>query len=309
MMAGDFAERVAAVRRFNRFYTRRIGVLEEGLLASSFSLTEARVIYEVAQSEGATAARLADELGLDPGYLSRILAGFAKRGLIARFPSERDGRQSVLSLTGKGRAAFAGLDRRSAEEIGELLGALSTGQQARLIAAMDGISGLLEGRERDCAGYVLRPHRPGDMGWIVHRHGVLYAQEYGWNEEFEALVAEIAAKFIRHYDERRERCWIAERDGERLGSVLVVAQSARVAKLRLLLVEPQARGLGIGSRLVEECTRFAGERGYRKLTLWTNSVLLAARRIYERAGFVLVASEPHHSFGHDLVGENWELAL
>lgn len=309
MTAGDFAERIAAVRRFNRFYTRRIGVLEEGLLDSPYSLTEARVLYELAQGESATAARLAGELGLDPGYLSRILTGFEKRQLIARAPSERDGRQSVLSLTEAGHAAFAALDERSAKEIGTLIGALSPDQQARLVAAMDGIAGLLTAPDRRGAPYVLRPHRPGDIGWIVHRHGALYAQEYGWNEEFEALVAEIAAKFIRHYDPRRERCWIAERDGERLGSVMLVAHSPRVAKLRLLLVEPQARGLGIGSRLVEECIRFAGERGYRKLTLWTNSVLLAARRIYERAGFSLVESEPHRSFGHDLVGENWELPL
>jgi DNA-binding MarR family transcriptional regulator/N-acetylglutamate synthase-like GNAT family acetyltransferase len=309
MTAGEFAERIAAVRQFNRFYTRRIGVLEEGLLDSPFSLTEARVLYELAQSEGATATRLAGELGLDPGYLSRILAGFEKRGLIARAPSEHDGRQSVLSLTEAGRAAFAALDERSAKETGELIGALSPDQQARLVAAMDGIAGLLTAPERTPASYALRPHRPGDIGWIVHRHGALYAQEYGWNEEFEALVAEIAAKFIRHYDPRRERCWIAERDGERLGSVMLVSQSSRVAKLRLLLVEPQARGLGVGSRLVEECIRFAGERGYRKVTLWTNSVLLAARRIYERAGFSLVESEPHRSFGHDLVGENWELSL
>lgn len=309
MIAGDFAERVAAVRRFNRFYTRRIGVLEEGLLESPFSLTEARVLYELAHSDGATAARLAHELALDPGYLSRMLAGFERRGLLARTASERDGRQSVLSLTEEGRAAFAMLDARSAAEIGALLGALSGEQQVRLVAAMDGIAGLLTGADRSAATYALRPHREGDIGWIVHRHGALYAQEYGWNEEFEALVAEIAAKFIRRFDSRRERCWIADRDGERLGSVMLVAQSARVAKLRLLLVEPQARGLGIGSRLVEECIRFAGERGYRKMTLWTNSVLVAARHIYERAGFKLVAAEPHRSFGHDLVGENWELPL
>ena len=309
MVAADFAERVAAVRRFNRFYTRRIGVLEEGLLKSPFSLTEARVLYELGQGENATAARLAQELALDPGYLSRLLAGFERRGLIARLPSERDGRQSMLSLTEAGRAAFAALDARSATEIGALLGALSAERQARLVAAMDGIAGLLAPPDGSVAPYALRPHRAGDIGWIVHRHGALYAEEYGWNEEFEALVAEIAAKFIRHYDPRRERCWIAERDGERLGSVMLVAQSARVAKLRLLLVEARARGLGLGSRLVEESIRFAGERGYRKVTLWTNSVLLAARRIYERAGFTLVAAEPHKSFGHDLVGENWELTL
>lgn len=309
MIAGDFAERVAAVRRFNRFYTRRIGVLEEGLLESPFSLTEARVLYELAHSDGATAARLAHELALDPGYLSRMLAGFERRGLLARTASERDGRQSVLSLTEAGRAAFAVLDARSAAAIGALIGALSGEQQTRLVAAMDGIAGLLTAADRGAAPYALRPHHEGEIGWIVHRHGALYAQEYGWNEEFEALVAEIAAKFIRRFDPRRERCWIADRDGERLGSVMLVAQSARVAKLRLLLVEPQARGLGIGSRLVEECIRFAGERGYRKMTLWTNSVLVAARHIYQRAGFKLVASEPHHSFGHDLVGENWELPL
>ena len=309
MSEAELARRVATVRRFNRFYTRRIGVLEEGLLRSPFSLTEARILYELGHGETATAARLAAELALDPGYLSRILAGFERRGLLARAPSERDGRESLLALTEEGRAAFTALDRDSAAEIGALLEALSAEQQGRLVAAMERVRELLAAPEQNPAAPLLRPHRAGDIGWIVERHGALYAEEYGWNEEFEALVAEIAAKFLRRRDPRRERCWIAERDGERLGSVMLVAQSPRVAKLRLLLVEPQARGTGLGSRLVEECIRFASERGYRKLTLWTNSVLLAARRIYERAGFSLVAAEPHRSFGQDLVGENWELPL
>jgi DNA-binding MarR family transcriptional regulator/GNAT superfamily N-acetyltransferase len=297
------------VRRFNRFYTRQIGLLGAGYLQSPFSLTQVRVLYELAHRDRPTAAGLSKDLGLDPGYLSRILQGFRKSGLIARERSRTDGRQSHLSLTEKGQAAFAPLNARSHDDIGVMLGELRTGEQDRLVDAMHTIEGLL-GAEREHKGpYLLRPHQPGDMGWIVHRHGVLYAREYGWDEEFEALVASIVARFIKNLDPKRERCWIAEKDGEIVGSVFVVQRSKTVAQLRLLLVEPKARGLGIGSRLVDECIRFAREKGYRKLTLWTNDVLHAARRIYERAGFQLVKEEAHHSFGHDLVGQNWELKL
>jgi DNA-binding MarR family transcriptional regulator/GNAT superfamily N-acetyltransferase len=308
MAQSEFARRVEAVRRFTRFYTRQIGVLHEGLLNSPFSLAEARVLYELAHRDMPTAAELGTELGLDAGYLSRILRGFVKNGLLAKTPSEQDGRQRFLALTAKGRKAFAPLDRRSRDEVGAMLADLAPAEQARLIEAMRTVETLL-GRKTAPPAYVLRPHRPGDIGWVIHRHAALYAQEYGWDESFEALVAEIGAKFIRDFDIRRERCWIAERDGDIVGSVFLVKQSDTVAKLRLLIVEPAARGLGIGHRLVDECIRFARQAGYRQLTLWTNDILVAARRIYEAAGFRLVLEEKHRSFGHDLVGQNWELDL
>jgi DNA-binding MarR family transcriptional regulator/GNAT superfamily N-acetyltransferase len=301
--------RVAAVRHFNRFYTKRIGVLHEGLLQSPFPLTEARVLYELAEREGVTATELGRELGLDAGYLSRILRRFGERGLIRRTPSQADGRQHHLWLTERGRAAFAPLDQASRAEVGAMLAELSEAQQERLLEAMGTLERLLGSRPLPERPYVLRRHRPGDMGWVVHRHGLLYAEEYGWDERFEAMVAGIVAQFVQHHDPRRERCWIADRDGERLGSVFLVKESEQVAKLRLLLVEPEARGLGIGTRLVDECEAFAREAGYRRIRLWTNSVLHAARCIYERAGYRLVHEEPHHSFGHDLVGETWELHL
>jgi DNA-binding MarR family transcriptional regulator/GNAT superfamily N-acetyltransferase len=301
-------EAVAAVRRFTRFYTRQIGVLQEKLLQSPFSLAESRVLYELAHRDGLTASALTQELGLDPGYLSRILRGFGERGLVDRRPSEEDARQHRLTLTAAGRRAFAPLDRGSHEQVAAMLARLSAAEQRRLIGAMRAIEGLLDPQPAE-GPYLLRPHQPGDMGWVVSRHGVLYAQEYAWTMEFEALVADIVAAFIKSYDAARERCWIAEVDGEPVGSVFVVKQSDEIAKLRLLLVEPQARGLGIGRRLVAKCIRFARQTGYRKLTLWTNDVLHAARRIYQDAGFVLVQEEPHHSFGHDLVGQNWDLAL
>jgi DNA-binding MarR family transcriptional regulator/GNAT superfamily N-acetyltransferase len=305
----DLDRRVAAVRRFNRFYTRQIGLLREGYLASPFSLTEVRVLYELAHREQTTASELGRELGLDPGYLSRILRGFETRGLIAKAPSPSDGRQQLLRLTSRGWEAFAPLQARSREDIGAVLSRLSPTEQDRLVAAMGTIEGLLGERSEPKVPYLLRPPRPGDLGWVVHRHGLLYAQEYGWDERFEALVAGIVAQFVERHDPARERCWIAERDGEVVGSVFLVRQSETVAKLRLLLVEPSARGLGIGARLVDECVRFARSVGYRTITLWTNDVLHAARRIYERAGFRLVGEEPHHSFGRDLVGQTWELAL
>lgn len=305
----EFHERVAAVRRFNRFYTRQIGLLQEGYLNSPFSLSEVRVLYELAHQDKPTAAELSRELGLDAGYLSRVLRGFEKRRLLSRTRSASDGRQSHLGLTTRGQAAFAPLERRSHQEIGEIVAALPAPEQVRLVEAMHVIEGLLGAQPEQKAPYILRPHQPGDMGWVVHRHGVLYGQEYGWDERFEALVAEIVARFIHRYDPKKERCWIAEKDGEAVGSVFVVKQSKTVAKLRLLLVEPQARGLGIGARLVEECLRFARQAGYRKMTLWTNSILRAARHLYEEAGFRMVHEERHRSFGHDLVGETWEREL
>ncbi len=307
MSASDPQQRIEAVRRFNRFYTKRIGVLHEGLLGSPFSLVEARIIYEMAHRGRTTATRLCRELGLDGGYVSRILRRFEKANLIDKRRSKTDGRQSLLRLTESGQEAFAALNSRSRHEIGALLGELSHEDQYRLVGAMHTIEILLDARPEQRAPYLLRPHQPGDMGWIVHRHGVLYADEYGWDETFEALVARIVAAFLDRFDPKAERCWVAEKDGEIVGSVFLVKKSKRVAKLRLLLVEPKARGLGIGTRLVDECLRFARRVGYRKITLWTNSVLTAARPIYERAGFQLVDEAPHHSFGHDLIGQTWEL--
>lgn len=305
----ELAQRIEAVRRFNRFYTKEIGVLHEGLLQSPFSLAEARVLYELAHRESPTAVELARELGLDAGYLSRILRGFERRGLLAKTRSATDGRQSLLALTRRGRAAFAPLDAGSRAEIGAMLARLSAADQARLVDTMGAVERLLGGAPEPKAPYLLRDHRAGDFGWVVQRHGALYSEEYGFDATFEALVAEIVAKFIRELDSKRERCWIAERDGANVGSVFLVEKSRTVAKLRLLLVEPSARGLGIGARLVEECLRFARQAGYRKITLWTNSVLHAARHLYETAGFQLVDEAPHRSFGQDLVGETWELKL
>jgi len=309
MATSDIDARVDAVRGFNRFYTKHIGVLHEGLLGSPFSLTEVRVLYELANRERPTAADLIRELDLDAGYLSRILRSFARRGLITRARSVTDRRQTLLSLTARGRNAFAPLNARSHNEVAAMLTGLSAEAQVRLITAMGAIQAVLGARPEPKVPYVLRPHQPGEMGWIIHRHGALYAKEYGWDETFEALVAEIAARFIRKLDPKRERCWIAEREGGIVGSVFLVRKSETVAQLRLMYVEPDARGLGIGSRLAEECIRFGRQVGYRKIVLWTNSVLVAARHIYQKAGFGLVHSEPHHSFGHDLIGETWELKL
>jgi len=309
MIAPSDTTSVAAVRRFNRFYTRQIGVLRQKLLDTPYSLAEARVLYELAHREQPTATELGQVLQLDPGYLSRMLRGFEQNGLLRRQPAPEDARRSLLSLTAPGRKAVAQLESRSDAEAGTLLGALDATQQPQLLQAMATIEQLLEPAAAPPRPWLLRGHRPGDMGWIVHRHGLLYAQEYGWDESFEALVAEIAAGFVRHYDPAREHCWLAEREGEILGCVFLVKESKTVARLRLLLVEPAARGLGIGRRLVEECIRFARQAGYRKLTLWTNDVLVSARRIYEAAGFRLVEEEKHRSFGKDLVGQTWELKL
>ena len=310
MSTASLARCVAAVRRFNRFYTRRIGVLNDGLLESPFSLTEVRILFELAHSPGVTATALRDELNLDPGYLSRLLRRLEHRGLVARTSSASDGRVAHLALTETGRNEFRSLDERADAEVRALISALSAAQQRRLLSALRAIEELLAGpphAQRE--PYLLRSHQPGDMGWVVHRHGVVYAEEYGWDERFEALVAQVVASFIQRFDSRRERCWIAERDGEIVGSVFLVQKSKTVAQLRLLLVEPSARGLGIGGRLVDECIRFARQRGYRKMTLWTNHVLHAARRIYQRAGFQLVSEKPHDMFGSGLIGQTWELTL
>jgi DNA-binding MarR family transcriptional regulator/N-acetylglutamate synthase-like GNAT family acetyltransferase len=267
------------------------------------------VLYELAHRGAPTATEIAQALGLDAGYLSRMLLSFRKRGFLARKTSTKDARQSHLSLTRTGRAAFAGLEAKSEVGVSKLLERLSPSDQNRLTGAMVTIEELLGAHAESKAPYLLRTHQPGDMGWVIHRHGVLYANEYGWDERFEALVAQIAAEFIQNFNAKRERCWIAERDGGIVGSVFLVRKSDRVAKLRLLLVEPSARGLGIGSRLVDECVRFARQAGYRTITLWTQSILDSARNIYRKAGFHVVKQERHESFGHKLTGETWELTL
>jgi DNA-binding MarR family transcriptional regulator/GNAT superfamily N-acetyltransferase len=302
----DLERRVAAIRRFNRFYTSKIGALH--YLGSDFSLAEVRVLYELAnRAEAPTAAQLGKDLNLDAGYLSRIIRGFERRGLLARTRSASDGRRNHLALTAAGRAAFAPLGSRSHDEMAALLAPLSDADQRSVIDAMETIQAVLGGESPP--PFTLRPHRPGDMGWVVQRHGALYAQEFGWDERFEALVATIVAKFVERFDPARERCWIAEKDGEPVGSVFLVKRSKSVAQLRLLIVDARARGLGIGTRLVAECESFARAVGYRTITLWTNSVLTSARRIYEAAGYRLVDSQPHASFGHELVGETWEKTL
>jgi len=309
-MAASALERdVERVRAFNRFYTQRIGVLSEGLLASPFTLTQVRVLWELAHRTDLSAGELTRALSLDAGYLSRILADFERRGLLTRTVSKMDRRRSHLVLTKKGERAFAPLDQRSHDEVAAMLGALTYDEQRRMLAAYSTVESLLGDRTQRMTPFVLRSHRAGDIGWVVSRHGALYQQEYGWDQTFEALVAEIGAKFLREFDPAREHCWIAERDGAPVGSVFCVAQSRRVAKLRLLLVEPAARGLGLGRVLVGECIRFAAAARYRTLTLWTNDVLVAARHIYEGFGFRLVRKERHRSFGHDLVGQYWELTL
>lgn len=301
--------RVGAVRRFNRRYTKQLGLLEKGLLRSPFSLTEVRVLYELTYGDKTTATELGKSLGLDAGYLSRILAGFQRRRLIRKQASPADGRQALLALTKKGRTVYAGLDERANEQIRTMLDALSPADQGRLLDAMQTVEEILGPRAEARVPYVLRPPQPGDLGWVVHRHGVLYAQEYGWNERFEGLAAGIVSAFVENFDPQRERCWIAERDGAPVGSVFLVKKSKTVAQLRMLLVEPSARGLGIGARLVDECTRFARQAGYKKIVLWTNSVLASARRIYEHAGYTLAGEEHHDSFGHGLIGQTWELVL
>jgi DNA-binding MarR family transcriptional regulator/N-acetylglutamate synthase-like GNAT family acetyltransferase len=304
--------KLQAVRQFNRFYTRQIGLLQEGLLHSPFSLTEVRVMYELAHRQHPTATEICDALQLDRGYLSRMLRSFVKAGLVEKIPSASDARENLLRLTRRGQTEFSRLDVLSNQQVSAMLDRLGRPQQARLIAAMQAIEELLAGQQKPAqhsGTIILRGHQPGDMGWVVHRHGVLYAQEYGWDERFEALVAEIAAHFVQHLDPKRERCWIAEKDGETVGSVFLVKKSKTTAKLRLLLVEPNARGLGLGKRLVGECIRFARQAGYKKITLWTQSILGAARHVYKEAGFRIVKREKNDSFDAVLVAETWELEL
>lgn len=300
---------IASVRSFTRFYTRKVGVLEPRLLDSPWTLQEARIIYEIAQHPACTATDLARSLGLDPGFLSRTLQALQRRQIVARKPSKHDGRVNELTLTAKGRTAFAELDRRSRDEVAGLLASLDHAQRASVVQAMTTIEQTLEPPPRKPAGFLLRSHRPGDIGWVVSRHGAIYAQEFGWDISFEALVAEIAGGFLRSHDPAREQCWIAEAGGEPVGSVFLVGASDEVAKLRLLLVDKKARGLGVGRALTGQCIRFAREAGYREITLWTQSILVAARGIYQAAGFRRVKEEKHRSFGADLVGETWELKL
>lgn len=302
-------DRVAAVRAFTRFYTSVFGVLEETLLQTPYSVTEARVIFELAQGEAAEVAQLRRELGIDAGYMSRITSRFETDGLITRERSSSDARRQVVRLTDQGRAVFATLDARSAEQVRGLLATAGEEDQHRLIAAMDTIRSVLDRSTGRPRSVILRAPRAGDYGWVVARHGALYSEQYAWDETFEALVARIVAAYVERRDRVREAAWIAEADGEPAGCVFCIAHDESTAQLRLLLVEPSARGLGIGSALVDACLHFARSAGYRRITLWTNDVLTSARRIYEAAGFELVAEEPHHSFGQHLVGQRWAREL
>jgi DNA-binding MarR family transcriptional regulator/GNAT superfamily N-acetyltransferase len=305
----DSDGQISAVRSFNRFYTRKLGVLDQQLLKTPFSLSEARVLYELANGENLAAKEIGIELGLDPGYLSRIIQNFDENGLITRKPLPSDRRQYQLSLTAKGRQAFAKLDRSSHDDVAAMLATLPRGDSERLIGAMAVIERLLGAPHVSPPPAILRGPRPGDMGWVVQSHGSLYASEYGFDSSFEGLVAEIAAKFLSSFDASRERCWIAEIDGAQVGSIFLVRHTDDVAKLRLLLVDPAGRGQRLGRRLVGECVAFGRQCGYRKITLWTQSILVAARGIYQDAGFALVATEPHRSFGQSLIGETWEREL
>ena len=300
---------IAEIRDFNRFYTRVIGALDGSLLGSAFSLTEARVLYDLGRAESTETSQLRELLGLDRGYLSRILAGFERSGLIRRERSSRDRRRHVLRLSGKGRRALDDLERRSDEQAAELLDSLGDTDKARMLGGMVAIRGVLGGASGEAAQFELRAPREGELGWIVSRHGTLYSRFYGWDRDFEALVAEIVATFAKDQAGDRGRAWIADVADAPAGSVLCMPKDESTAQLRLLLVEPWARGMGIGGALVDACVRFARESGYRRLTLWTNDVLVEARRIYEAAGFELVAESPHHSFGKQLVGQDWELVL
>ena len=308
MVENDMNGYVSAIRGFNRFYTRKIGVVD-GVASNPFSLAEARVLYELAHREQPTATDIRKELGLDAGYMSRILREFERRKLVTREQSKTDERQRFLSLTAKGREAFAPLDERSNRDVAAMLEKLSPTERKQLVDAVRTVGRLLGDKAEPRTPYLLRQHQPGDMGWIVHRQAILYAEEYGWDGTYEALAAEIVAQFIKNYDPKCERCWIAEKDGERVGAVFVAKASDETAKLRLLHVEPEVRGLGIGKRLVDECVRFARQAGYQKMTLWTQDILHAARHLYKQAGFRIVREEQHHSFGKDLTAETWELDL
>ena len=313
-------EQVASIRAFNRFYTRAIGTLNEGLLDSALSLAEARVLYEIATRSQPTASEIASALSLDMGYVSRILRSFLSGKLVTRKTSVTDARQAHLSLTPAGRKQFATLNYRSDQQVHQWIAPLNPDRRTELVRSMASIESLLSPVPSATASapYILRGHRPGDMGWVIERHATLYAEEYGWDERFEGMVARIAADFIDHFDPRRERCWIADRAGERLACAFLVRDresrkaaknAASTARLRMLLVDPKARGLGLGRTLIRECTQFARDAGYLRITLWTNSILEAARHLYESEGYVLTAEKPHRSFGKDLVGQTFELTL
>lgn len=304
------ADDIAAVRRFNRFYTRQLGLLAESMLASPFSLSEARVLYELAHGQDITASDLIRELGLDAGYLSRMLKKFEDQGLIRRAPAEDDARRAVIALTPKGATTFSPLDRGSQEDVAAMLGRIEPQDRPRLVTATKTIARLLGEATPTPEPYILRGLETGDAGWITHRQALIYAKEYGWTSPlFEALVAEILSKFITNFDSAHERAWIAERDGEVVGSVFISCASAEVAQLRLLYVDPSARGLGLGRRLVDECIRFSRAKGYKTLMLWTHDILVPAVRIYEAAGFKLIKEERHNEFGHDVNGQFWEMGL
>lgn len=301
---------VKAIRQFNRFYTSRIGALDP-YLGSPTSLTDVRVLYELAHRETAVASEIGRDLGLDAGYMSRILRRFETEGWLTREPHPRDARQSVLRLTGSGHAAFAPLQQKSREEAAALLAPLAPAQREQLVQAMGTMQSLLDPEAPPARpqAAVLRDPAPGDIGWVVQQHGEIYAREYGWNSQFEALVAGIASEFLLKFQPEWERCWIAELNGERVGAIFVVRKSATVAQLRMLILASGARGLGLGGKLVEECIAFARLKGYKKMVLWTNSCLLAARGIYAKRGFKLMESQPHEGYGKSLVGETWELKL
>lgn len=309
MVENNHNESIAAFRRFTRFYTKQLGLLKQGLLDTRFPLTHGRVLYELAQHKQPTSSDLISELNIDPGYLSRILSSFEKEGVIRKVRSKSDSRQRILKLTARGKESFSELNERSKKEVASLLLGLSEEDRHRLLEAMQAIENILGTEPKPSASYLLRPHEPGDIGWITHRHGVVYSEEYGFDETFEALVAEVLMQFIRKHDPKRERIWIVEQDGERVGSVVIVDAGDRIAQLRLLLVEPKARGKGIGKRLVNECIHFSKRNRYRKIRLWTQSNLLEARHLYANEGFELVEESPHRSFGQDLIAEFWELPL
>lgn len=305
----ELQQKVDAVRRFNRFYTQRIGVLHATVLGSEFTLAEARVLFELAARDGLTAADLRRDLDIDQGYVSRILRRFERRRMVRRERSKHDGRMAHVSITERGRRELAPVEAAAAEHVRKLLADCNEAQQDRLVDAMRTIEDVLDRRPSRGGAVLLRQHEPGDLGWIVARHGALYSREKGWNERFEGLVADVVAGFARGHDSSRERCWIAVRDGHRVGCVMLVRRTDRVAQLRCLLVEPNQRGAGVGKSLVDECLRFAREAGYRKVRLWTDASLAPARRIYERAGFRYAGREDHTGFGSGLVGQRWELSL
>ncbi len=296
-------------RRFNRFYTKQIGLLSQGLLKTRFPLIQARILYELAQQKQTNASALVEKLNIDPGYLSRILSAFEKGGLLSKHRSPSDSRQQILKLTTQGKNSFAELDERSRNDAAEILQDLADEDRHRLLHAMQTIETILDTKSKPPTPYLLRPHRPGDIGWIIHRHGVIYAEEYEFDETFEALVAEILVKFIREHNPKRESLWIAEQDGERIGSVMLVDAGDQVAQLRLLLVEPKARGQRVGTRLIDECINFSKRNRYRKIKLWTQSNLLEARHLYAKTGFKVVSKSSHQSFGQNLTAEFWELPL